>query len=167
MNKQKKVVGADETEPDSMLRDEAVEVAAEQPRRRGRPVSIEVLKRKLAEAEQRAATERDKRRAQVAEAREKAARAVAEKMALRSELAAVRRELTEVNRQWNAEKRAAARAARMEAAWEDALARFRVRWEKEYLAKEARSRRRGPGRPRKRGRPKGSKNRPKPSATED
>ncbi len=131
--------------------------------RRGRPVSLEVLKRKLAEAEQRAVAERDKRRTQVAEARDKAARAVAEKMVMRGELAEVRRELAAVTRQWASERKAAARAARKAAAWEVALERFRRRWEKEYQEKEARARKRGPGRPKKRGRPKGSRNKPKES----
>ncbi len=132
--------------------------------RRGRPISIEVLKRKLAEAEQRAVIERDKRRTQVAQARDKAARAVAEKMVMRGELAEIRRELAAITRQWAAEKKEAARAAKKEAAWEIALERFRRRWDKEYQEKEARAHKRGPGRPRKRGRPKGSRNKPKTSS---
>ena len=159
MNKQKMLVGEAVEELDSDQLGEESLINGK--RRRGRPVSIEVLKRRLAEAEQRAIIERDKRRAQVSEARDKAARAVAEKMEMRGELAAVRRELAKLTRQWKAEKREAERVAKMAAAWEDALAKFRMRWEKEYLIKEARSRRRGPGRPKKRGRPKGSRNKPK------
>jgi len=131
--------------------------------RRGRPVSLDVLKRKLAEAEQRAVAERDKRRTQVADARDKAARAVAEKMVMRSELAEVRRELAAVTKQWAAERKEATRAAKKAAAWDVALEKFRRRWEKEYQEKEARARKRGPGRPKKRGRPKGSRNKPKES----
>jgi hypothetical protein len=127
------------------------------PRRRGRPVSVDALKRKLDIAREAVRRERNKRRDMSAATKRKIAEHVARNKALRSELAEVRRVLSDVEAKEKAAEKERSATEAMDRAREAAVAKFTERWEQDYLKRIGK-------RKAKRGRP-GRKRRAKKSAT--
>ena len=118
-------------------------------RKRGRPVSVDALRRKLDSAREAARRERDKRRDMSAAAKRKIAEHVARNKALRKELAEARGLLAKVEAQEKEAERIRSEAEKMERDRAEAVASFLARWEKDY-AKKAGKEQAGRGRPKQR-----------------
>lgn len=123
-------------------------------RRRGRPVSVELLRSKLEKAQQLLRTEKERRRTLASKARNVVAEHVARNKAMRSELVATRRELNRVTAESKSTERAREQELDHDKAREAAVQKFLESWESEFGKK--RSKPTGQrGRPR--GRPRGRK----------
>ncbi len=118
-------------------------------RRRGRPVSVDLLRRKLEKAQKLARSEKERRRAVAGKARKAIAAHVARNKQMRTELAATKRELGRLDTEVKAAERAREQEQQIEMARETAVQTFLEGWEKDFLKKEATGKRRR-GRPRRR-----------------
>ena len=116
--------------------------------RRGRPVSVEALQRKLARALEGLQKERSRRQ----ELKAKCDKLMETNRASKAELKELRTRLSSIEAERKAAEKAAHDQEKMEIARNEAMGKFLAKWEKDYLAKQAR----GSGRKRRRGRPKGS-----------
>ncbi|MES9872338.1 MAG: hypothetical protein ABW146_04445 [Candidatus Sedimenticola sp. 6PFRAG7] len=118
--------------------------------RRGRPVSVDVLQRKLTVAQDALAKEKARR----IDARAKLSAALAEKKQLKSKLKEVATVLDRLDKEQKAAEKSAAQQLKMETARNDAIAKFLAKWEKNYLA--AQTKKTGGRGKRRRGRPRKS-----------
>jgi regulator of replication initiation timing len=126
----------------------AVPVTVDTTARRGRPVSVDVLQRKLVRTQDGLSKERTRRQ----EMKVKCDKLVAANRAYRAELKELRSRLSVIEAERSTAEKEALRQEKMEIARNEAIGRFLAKWEKEYLAKQDK----GSGRKRRRGRPKGS-----------
>ena len=120
--------------------------AADRPRR-GRPVSVDALKARLARTRDALTAEKVKHRKQSLEMKQKLAEANAAKKKLKVQLDDAKAALVEVRKS----EKAAVEQAKMEQARDEAVGKFVAGWEKKYLA-SATKRRKTAG-PKRRGRP--------------
>ena len=121
--------------------------------RRGRPVSVEVLQRKLARAEEMLGKEKEKRVKQIDALKEKLAVTAAAKKELQQKLKTAVAELSRIHTEKKAADKLAAQQLKMEAARNEAVGKFLAKWEKSYLAAE---KKKSGGKRRRRGRPRKS-----------
>lgn len=128
--------------------------AAVKTQQRGRPISIEVLQRRLATAQETLKTEKEKRKKLAQESKLKLAESIAAKKELQNQVRDLKKELVQIRSEKSKAERADAQKARMESARDAAVEKFVEKWTKKFLASEARKK---SGRnSRKRGRPRGS-----------
>lgn len=131
----------------------SVEKSVQTTGRRGRPVSVDVLQRKLLAAQEALSAEKEKRKAQVASIKEKMDAAVAAKKELQGRLKEVSSELALMQHEAKRAEKAAAKKLKMEMDRNAAVAKFLSKWEKKYMEAESKStgrrKKRGPGRPRR------------------
>lgn len=116
--------------------------------RRGRPVSVEALKRKLETLQSQFKHEKQKRREQLQHAQLKIAGLTAERRALRQELSQTKKRLQQIEAEQKRAARDAAQQQRIEVARNLAVAKFLQKWDKQQ-AKVLSGQKRKPGRPRK------------------
>lgn len=103
--------------------------------RKGRPVSVEVLQRKLASSLEALKTEKQKRQALAKNARQTARTAVIERRKLKLQITALKQELSGLQNEKKSAEKQAAQQQKLEIARNDAVGRFLERWEKEYQKK--------------------------------
>jgi len=105
--------------------------------RRGRPVSIEVLQRRLEASENALRQQKEKRRKLSQSSKQRLAVVLEAKGKLKAELAALKKTLSSMLAAQKAEEKAAQRRQKMEQERNTAIAGFVQRWEKKYLAKQS------------------------------
>lgn len=118
--------------------------------RKGRPVSVDVLQRKLADSLTALKTEKRKRQQLAKNARQIARTAVMERRKLKNQIVELKENLSELQNEKKSAEKQAVRQQKMEIARNAAVGRFLERWEKNYQQKSAapavKSRRRKRGR---------------------
>lgn len=105
--------------------------------RKGRPVSVDVLQRKLADALTALKAEKRKRQELAKNAKQTAKTAVMERKGLKSRIAELKQTLTQLQNEKKSNEKLAARQQKMEIARNEAVGKFLERWEKEYQKKNA------------------------------
>ena len=128
--------------------------AAGETQQRGRPVSLEVLQRRLATAEGTLKLEKEKRKKQLQDSRLKLAESITAKKELLTQVRDLKKELVRIKSERSEAERAGAQRAKMESARAAAVEKFVEKWNKKFLETEA-GKKSGSKR-RKRGRPRGS-----------
>ena len=114
---------------------------------------MEILKRKLTIAQLALKSEKEKRRNQARDATAKIKSLIAEKRELKKNLLAADKLLVAAETEKRSAEKEQIHREKMEAARNSAVSKFVVKWEKSYLASEAKSKRTTKG---KRGRPRTS-----------
>ena len=105
--------------------------------RKGRPVSVDVLQRKLADSLHALKTEKQKRQALAKKAKQTARAAVTERRKLKIQIAALKQNLSDLQKEKKSAEKQAAQQRKLEIARNEAVGRFLERWEKEYQKKNA------------------------------
>ncbi len=121
---------------------------------RGRPVSLEVLQRRLTTAEETLKLEREKRKKQLQDSRLKLAESATAKKELLTQVRDLKKELVRIKSEKSEAERAGAQQAKMESARAAAVEKFVEKWNKKFLEME--TGKKSGGKRRKRGRPRGS-----------
>lgn len=105
--------------------------------RKGRPVSVDVLQRKLADSLNALKKEKQKRQALAKNARQTARTAVIERRKLKIQIAALKQNLSDLQNEKKSAEKQAAQQQKLEIARNEAVGRFLERWEKDYQKKNA------------------------------
>ncbi|MCW8890384.1 MAG: hypothetical protein OQL20_06985 [Sedimenticola sp.] len=116
--------------------------------RRGRPVSVDALKRKLETLQLQLSNEKQKRRDQLHNAQLKISTLTAERRALRQQLGQTKKRLQQIESEQKSLAREEALQRRIEEARNLAVAKFLQKWDRQQ-AKSLSAKKRKPGRPRK------------------
>ena len=98
--------------------------------RRGRPLTVESLQNKLSVTQAALASEKEKRKTQVAALKQKLAAAVSVKGELQKQLREVSKTLSAIETERKAKEREQARVEKLEAARQAAIDTFLEKWEK-------------------------------------
>ena len=126
--------------------------------RRGRPVSVEALQKKLDSAQAALQKEKDRRVTQVAGLQQKLAAATANRKELQQKVTELSRSLATIEAEKKNAEREQQKVEKKEAAKQAALQKFLESWEKRYQAAETKK---GTGRKKRGGKGRG---RPRKSA---